>query len=171
MNIGTVTRANWEADIFIILGSPRIKILCVPPRPLREKSTTVLTYSSSYFHYEASCPSLCICELCLQSTRRDSTVRCLFSRLPWLSAATNPFQQLCFSEAVEAAGCVIDGLMDPTCACTSYPFENTQGGHDTAIEYALILCSNNSTPAGCRGSNIDLGKFEQELSDICFNKE
>ena len=117
---------------------------------------------------ETPTDSLFICGPSSQSTRCDSAMCGPFSHLPPQFTA-NPPQQSCFSTALDVAGCVIDGLMDPTCACTSYLFTNSLGGHDTGIDYARYLCIDLKPASGC--NEHDLGLFDDSLNDICYNKE
>jgi len=62
---------------------------------------------------------------------------------------------------------VIDGLLDPTCACTSYLFKNTLGGHDTAMGYVRNTCIQYGEY--CMGD--DLEQFSEALNNICYNEE
>ncbi|KAF8855864.1 hypothetical protein BDZ45DRAFT_727815 [Acephala macrosclerotiorum] len=75
--------------------------------------------------------------------------------------------QSCFSHVADETNCIIDGVLDPTCFCTSYCLSLTNGGHSTGQEWVYQYCI--FEKEAC--SNSDAGDLSSALNDLCYNAD
>ncbi|KAE8445563.1 hypothetical protein EG329_013327 [Mollisiaceae sp. DMI_Dod_QoI] len=75
--------------------------------------------------------------------------------------------QKCFTAAISKTPCIFEGVLDPTCVCTSYSLSLSNGGHETGIDYAYQLCG--EIEEACDGKDADA--METAFNNLCYNSD